>query len=153
MEFKFFTKRDLVQENQSSFSLKSIPDPKINICGLFLFRKPKQVFNFPKVDRDAFIASRQQPVSQKSVDRSARRNRSKTKEIRDMTSVSVNRRVNNFAQNNKTKMNKKFNEIKTKKSKKTVNKPKERKSKRSVVRQKARTPNITSKISYKNYES
>ena len=101
IKYMIFEKNHITYTNRD-INISQIPDPIYNLCGFeifFLKERSKKIINFEKTQK-----------SSKSITKKykSKIDRSKSPMIRDLKSPSINRRVNEFSKNNKSKMNKKF---------------------------------------------
>jgi hypothetical protein len=99
INFTFFDKNS-IDFSQKNLNLLTIPDPIYNLCGIEIFNLKERInLNNSKVSTTS---------KKKTQSNIKKPDRSKSPLIRDLKSPSINRRANEFLQNNKTKMNKKF---------------------------------------------
>lgn len=136
LKYKLFEKKNILVNN-GKINYLSIPDPIYNLCGVEIFVS-ESILNEIKISS---IKSKSSFKSKRKSSRiSSRPDRSKSPMVRNLKTPSITRRANEFAQNNRSKMNKKF----VKKSKKDIQ-TKKKKSTNKIYTKNYRTKSMIKK--------
>ena len=139
LKYNIYEKKHLlINDNKINFS--SIPDPIYNLCGVSIFVSD-QILNEIKISSKKSTTSFKSKNKRKSSRINKRPDRSKSPMMRNLKSPSITRRANEFAQNNRTKMNKKF----VKKSKKDIQTKKKKSNNKIGVKNYRTTKSVIKK--------